>query len=161
MSVSLHSLQRSLSQMTLGVVNDRQAKLDELAETRLTEGEQQFQIPISGLAKQGAVWVDVDLDFNFHFYNATGQRDSPYTKPQVSHSVVIDGQSPDDPSAAPVIVSVCVDWRPHVDDREVVTGAKVWVGVHSPTPDQRRFKGYLHITFQGYGARTEPEDGDI
>lgn len=152
MSVDLHSLQRSLGKLTVGMVKDREARLDAIEELALTEGEEQFQIPIGGIARAVAVWQRVELDFGFHFYNATGQRDSPYETPQVWHGVVLENRG-----AGPVAVHVCVDWENRIDNRDVVTGAAVWIGVHSPTLDERTFKGYVHMTFQGYGSRVETE----
>lgn len=154
--VALHSLQRSLGKLTLGLVKDREAHLDEIEMISMVEGEQQFQIPVAGIARAEQVWQRVDLDFDFHFYNATGQRDSPYEKPQVWHGFVFENRA-EEPEKGPVSVSVAVDWQDKIDGRDVISGAAVWIGVHSPTLEERPFKGYVHVTFQGLGSRVETE----
>jgi hypothetical protein len=149
-----HQLERSLSRMTLGVV--RRVREVEAASShlKLTEREEQFQIPIQGTAYQGIVWIKKPITFETRFFGATGQRDSELERPQVSYGYVIDPTDPSEPTA-PLVVSLACEFRS--DDREATYAAVVHIGVHSPTPDPVDFEGYVHLTFQGWGAPIEDE----
>lgn len=157
MGVEHGALERSLRGLSLGVIRDVEREKAKFSDVRLQEGRQEFQVPIQGTAYQGVVWGQVALKFDFVFHNATGQRDSPYTRPQFTYGVVIEKADKDAP-AVPIIVSCLCEYD--VDERESTRGAVIHVGVHSPTATPRDFEGFLHVTFSGYGAQLEDESAD-
>mgnify|MGYP000874607797 CR=1 FL=1 len=158
MPASHHQLQRSLAAMTIGVVKARDSKRANKIPYELQEGEQQFQLPITGTAQRGVTWAKKELTFDFLFYEATGYRFVPFDSPQFSHGFVIEPVD-DKEAVKPIFVSAMAEYvRRDLDD--AVTGAVMHVGVHSPTIEPVEFEGYLHLTFQGYGCPVETESGD-
>jgi len=113
----------------------------------LQEIEQQFQLPIEGVATPVIVWDIRDIAFEVEFYNATEQRFSPYTVPVFTYGAVIETPTP-----VPVHANV-MEWKKRDDD--AVTGVRLAIGVHNPGHRSVAFSGYLHLVFQGYGALAE------
>lgn len=148
-----HALSRGLTSLALGSVRAMQEAEARRAPNRLQEGEQQFQIPISGTAGKHPDWVEEDLEFTWTFVNATGQRDSWLEEPTISHGVRLVSQTP-------VVVSCCVmGWDKK--DADEIEGARIAVGVFNPAGGGVPFKGVLHLTFQGFGAPGEFEAEDV
>ncbi|MDQ1584478.1 MAG: hypothetical protein QOF36_2532 [Microbacteriaceae bacterium] len=141
--IKTHSLQRSLAALSINVVREEKAREDELEPQRLAEGEQQFQIDVSGKATGVPDWQDAYLDFTEALFCLEGERDNPAVEPQFWWGVKLD-------SAIPVMFSVLVmEWN--TDQNEAFTGAKCKVGVWSLSGDVE-FRGRVHVTFQGYGT---------
>lgn len=152
------ALQRSLAAMTIGTIRRYRERAAAVAHVRLREREQQFQLPIAGTAFQGIVWTKRRVTFDTVFFGATGERDSEFEKPQVNYGFVIDPGDDKDP-VLPIIPTLAVEWL--TDDQEATYGCVLHIGVHSPTVDPVDFSGYLHVTFQGWGAPREDEsEGD-
>lgn len=153
-----HSLQRSLTAMTIGTIRHVEARRAGSDHLRFQERFQQFQVPISGTAYQGVAWTKRPIDFDVVFHGATGQRDVPFDYPQVSYGFVVE---PGDAKAPvlPIIPTLAIEWVK--DNQESIRGCVAHIGVHSPTPDPIDFEGNLHITFQGWGSPLEDEsEGD-
>lgn len=144
--IALHSLQRSLTALTIGAVREDKAREDQRASVAMAETEEQFQIDVSGTAGPQMQWQEAALDFTQSFYALEGERDNPAREPQVWFGAVLD-------SVTPVIFSVCVmQWNQSDDDSFI--GARVVVGAYAPDDDVD-FRGRVHVTFQGYGT---PQD---
>lgn len=155
-AVSHRSLQRSLGALSFGMVRAMESRKELLGKTALRERDQHFQIPIVGRAPRLGIstdWNLVDITFRVGFVDATGQRDSPYTLPQVAFGSVITSENP-------VIVNACViRWKFEEDDADTgaVIGARIAVAALSATAVATAFKGTLHVTFTGYGAPNDAE----
>lgn len=150
-----HDLQRGLTKLSLGIVRDIGKAEAARAPNRLQEGEQQFQIPISGVAADAPAWVQKEVNFSWTFVNATGQRESWLEEPQITHGVRLVSQTP-------VVVSCCVmKWDKK--DADEIEGATVAIGVHNPggVLSGVSFKGALHLSFQGFGFLGEAESEDV
>lgn len=150
MSVSHHSLQRSLQRLSLGTIRDLQKKQAQRDAVGMQEAHLQFQIPLLGTAVQGIAWKSKAIAFDFVFWPAVGQReDADFSRPQFSSGVVME--SVDKLAApSPVIITPVIEWT--VGKAGQTVGCVVHIGIHSPTADALKFSGYLHLTFQGYGA---------
>lgn len=155
MSVKVHALERSIQALTIDSIRALDKRRTMLGYDAMGEFEQQFQLEIDGSAGAIIAWHEIEITFSVDFYRAEDQRDSPYTVPHFTYGAVITG-------GTPALITACVR-RWDIDDSDTVHGATVAVGVCNPgataaTP----FVGYLHLTFQGYGAPVEGEaDTDI
>lgn len=152
-SVGTHAMVRGLTKLTLGMVKD----IDDAAKRRAPhmgqEGEQQFQIPMSGTARFTPEYVRAAVPFAWSFYNATGQRDSDLVVPQMSWGLELQSNDP-------IFATVCVmEWDKKGADQ--VEGAVLAIGCYEPSGLDVRFKGSMHVTFQGYGAPVEYDEDDV
>lgn len=152
MSASQHALARSLRALTFGVAQKIETKRNEGAIDHLQEREQQFQLPVGGTASPDpatAVWTESAIRFETHFPSeADGMRNADFDTPQVWFGVVVTSQQP-------VGVHACVrNWLR--DEQSDVIGAVIAAtAVAYGATTNVDFRGYLHATFQGWGA---PED---
>jgi hypothetical protein len=90
----------------------------------------------------------VEVEFDVDFFDAPEQRDSSLRDPQFTFGAFFE-PAPDPPAGA-MMVSACVqEWNR--DSRGAITGATIAVGVIG----DGAYEGYLHATFQGYGAIRE------
>lgn len=138
----LQKLERSLKEIRIGAVRDSQKIAALAAEDGLIEREEQVQITVSGRAEEFASYSEVDVNFSTVFVDATGQRDSPFDRPQVSTGAELYTSEP------VTLTAVVMSWR--INDRNEVLGCKVAIGVSS-TDKTTKFRGAIHMTFQGYG----------
>lgn len=152
-----HALQRSLTKLTIGVAQDFDKRRRRSAELGLRELEEQIQIPISGQAVQGITWAKARVGFANTFFEAPSQRDSNFIRPHFTYGVSID---PEDDKAAPVPVIVSCMFEFTIDDKGATVGGWLHIGVHSPTPEIRRFQGVLNLRFQGFGASSDTGVGE-
>lgn len=122
----------------------------------LDETEQQFQLPIAGTVTTTMSFGVVNVTFSVDFFDAPEQRDSPLSVPQFTYGAFIDptNQGLANPTGA-VLVCACVSsWVS--DTRGAITGAQVTIGTCVPgLSGSFTFSGYVHLTFQGFGAPTE------
>ncbi len=156
MSIKRGALGRS-QRLQLAVPLDLEKRRALLGYDMLQEQEQQFQLPIAGTAAAAISFASVDLLFAVDFFDAPEQRDSPLSVPQFTFGAFIAPTvQPDNPTGA-VLVTACVsEWT--LDDRGAIVGATVTVGTCVPgAADEFPFEGYVHLTFQGYGAPSENE----
>jgi hypothetical protein len=141
--IRTNSLARSLQMLAINVVRDDREREEAADPSRLAEGEQQFQIDVSGKATGVPDWQDGYLNFSEALFCLPGERDNPAEEPQMWWGVKLD-------SEIPVMFSVCVmEWN--VDENDAFTGARVAVGAYSLSGDVE-FRGRVHVTFQGYGT---------
>lgn len=152
-----HALNRSLTHLTIGVARDMERRRRRSNELGLREVEEQIQLPISGLAVQGITWAKARVGFENTFYEAPSQRDSNFDRPHFTYGVSIDPVDDKEPPI-PVVVSCMFEFT--TDDRGATTGGWLHIGVHSPTPDTRRFQGVLNLRFQGFGASSSTGVGE-
>jgi hypothetical protein len=154
--VKVHAINRSIRTRTIDTTRALEARRAMLGYDALGEIEQQFQLPMEGTAGDVMGWFEIRLKFDVEFYNAPDSRMSPYTLPHFTYGYVIT-------TPTPVLVAACVrEWT--LDDIDTVSGAKVAIGTCNPglsqTPDTAPvvavpFAGYMHLTFQGFGAPAE------
>ena len=146
MTITLGAITRSVVR---GDTLPADTTLDELGEI-----EQQFQIAISGEAAGNIAWSTVDITFDVEFLDATEQRYSNLTTPLFTCGSELT-------TADPVVISSQVLlWAR--DDRDVITGATVAIGAHSPGSTTIAYAGYAHLKFEGYGSTpNEPSDPDF
>jgi hypothetical protein len=144
----VHAINRSIQALTIDTTRHLEARREMLGFDALGEIEQQFQLPMEGSAGEVIGWFEIKLKFDVEFYNAPNRRMSPYTLPHFTYGSVIE-------SAEPVLVVACVrEWD--INDVDTVSGAKVAIGTCNPGTSQATpFEGYMHLTFQGYGAPGE------
>lgn len=153
MSTAHHSLQRTLTRMTIGVARELEARKKQNEYAALTEREQQFKVPISGIASFRAAWAEVELAFDIEFVIATGQRQSPFTEPLITFGYELTNYI--EPVA---VVAHKKRWKKN--DRLDVTGCTIAIGAWVPndlTDDLTPWRGFLHVSVQGYGAPVETD----
>lgn len=138
----LQRLERSFKSIRIGAVRDAQKIQQKAAEDGLIEREEQVHIDISGRAEEFAGWKEVEVKFSTVFVDATGQRDSPFDRPHVT--VGAELYTPDPVALHAIVMS----WE--TNDRNETLGCKVAIGVSS-TDKSTKFKGAIHMTFQGFG----------
>lgn len=143
-------LDRAMRGLTIGVAKSEQDFLKQSQIEALNEVEEQFQIQVSGRAEEFPIWDSTDVGFDTRFIDATGQRPSPFDKPHMTYGYEIT-------SKEPVGIFVCVlGWK--TNKRNECVGAKLAMGV-AATDLSTKFKGAVHVTFQGYGATGENYGG--
>ena len=115
----------------------------------LQELEQQFQVPVAGAGASVAANATTTLVFDVEFFDAPEQRDSSLTVPHFTFGAYLEGQ---------VMISASVlVWT--TDSRGAFIGAEVTIGVCAPgSAIEVPYSGYVHLTFQGYGAISENVD---
>lgn len=109
------------------------------------EVEQQFQIQVSGDATSTVGYSEVELDFDYRFAYAPGNRDSDLPRPQLSVAGEVE-------TGVGFFVGSVKEWK--VDEENgTVTGCTLYLGVIG----EGAYAGYAHVTFQGYGTTLEDE----
>lgn len=152
-----HALGRAVRRLSVGgavALERRRAMLDI---DKLHEMELQFQIPLSGTVDEGVYWSEATLEFEYDFFSAPSQRDSPLTMPHFTYGAVVSGESvaESNPNGVPYVTCAVVEYV--TDAREAVTGARVAVGVSAPD-GETEYEGYVHLSFQGFGTPSEDLD---
>jgi len=138
----LQKLERSIKQLRIGAVRDTQ-RINQKAEADgLIERDEQFVVGVSGVAEEFFSWEQLELTFATVFVDATGQRDSPLTRPHISVGSELYTPIPVS------ITAVVMGWK--TNERNETLGAKVAIGVAS-TDQATKFKGAVHLGFQGFG----------
>lgn len=141
--------------LTIGVAKSTADYIKQKDLEALQEVDEQFQIEIEGRAEEFPIWDQVKLKFNTRFIDATGQRPSPFDKPHFTYGAEVNT----DTTHKPVGVMACVtEWN--VNDRGETVGCTVSVGAVA-TDLSTKFKGWVHCTFQGWGAAPESIYGDV
>lgn len=156
---------RSIRALTIGsiIASDRRRQLDR--DEAMQELDQQFQLPISGVATAVPVWQDVEIAFDVTLLDAPDMRETPYSEPLVTHGVFC---------ADDVFVTVAVAaWIR--DEQQNFAGARVRIGVVAffedpvlmptftaqavaPVETTRRFRGDIHLNFSGFGSPDFPDN---
>lgn len=139
---ALQALDRSFKAIRIGAVRD----VDKLRARALADGlierDEQFHLMVSGVAQEFYAWQQKDLAFSTVFVDATGQRDSPFDRPHISVGSELYTPTPVS------IVATVMSWK--TNERNETLGCRVAVGIQS-TDLPTKFKGALHLTFQGFG----------
>lgn len=148
-TITIGAVARALTLEPIEGVNRRQARK---AWDKLGEIEQQIRLTVSGTADELPAWAGVTIEFDVEFVNAIHQRYSNLTLPIFTFGVE------QTQLGTPVFLTATVKgsggdgWV--VDDRDVVSGATVYVGCVNPG-EPLAFTGYIDCAFQGYGAPAE------
>lgn len=148
MSTNTHALSRGVHAITTGFPLALEQRRKRLALDQLGELILQFQLAIKGTAAPAIAWDLVELQFDAGFYNATEQRDSPYVVPTFWHGAQLN-------TPIPVIISAVVMSWTYSPDGDSIIGAKVNIGALNPSRVLAPYEGFVHLTFQGYGAVSE------
>lgn len=162
-SVGTHALNRSILKLATTAARDLRTKDAREHHSAIADRAEQFQIKVSGTAADFPVWSFTDLIFDQTFSVATGNRMSNLTRPQILTGYELDGVVSTLPPAAagtvpPVGVILTAGVRQWLlDDAGNIRGARVQVGAVAPG-DNVRFSGFVHISFEGFGALTEQPD---
>lgn len=159
MSTSTHALARTMTRIARDGVVDLEKQRAAKGFDELGELEQQFQLPLDARVGTDAVVVDFAVEFDVYFFEAQEQRDSPLTVPQFHSGAVLRVTDDNDADGGGVAYSIVVtDWVE--DDRAAYIGAKLRLTLWRPpgAPAAINVEGYLHLSFQGYGAPSEDDD---
>ncbi len=138
----LQKLERSLKSIRIGAVRDMSRIQKRAEEDGLIERDEQFHLAVAGVAQEFFKWSEVDINFTTIFVDATGQRDSPFDRPHISVGSELYTPTPVS------LQAVVMEWK--TNQRNETLGAKVAIGVSS-TDLPTKFKGAVHLTFQGFG----------
>jgi hypothetical protein len=163
-SADQHRLARSIRRLAIGVVRDVETRRTGRAANTVDEREEQFQIAISGTATDYPFWQAVELPLLTAFTIATGSRDSTLQRPQASFGYEltavqrINDENVWEPVSDGVILSAAVrDY--HFDAAHAIDRVTVLLAAIAPG-DELQFTGFVHVTFQGFGAprETQPDE---
>lgn len=137
----VNRIERAIKGLTLGLVRDQQEFENQIRVDGLQEKEQQFWVEISGRAEEFASWAIREIEFEQHYVDATGQRDSPFDRPHFTFGSVLDSSTP------VALFATVMEYM--VNDRNETVGAKVAIGMLA-TDEATNVKGRVNLTFQGY-----------
>lgn len=155
MPVDRGRLDRAMQGLTIGVARSMSDYLKEKDLEALREVDEQFQIQIEGRAEEFPTWDKIELKFDTRFIDATGQRPSPFDRPHFTYGA----EANTDTTHNPVGIMACVvNWT--VNDRGETVGCILAIGAVA-TDLSTKFKGWVHCTFQGWGAAPESVYGDV
>lgn len=138
----LHKLDRAFKAVRIGAVRDLQRVEKRIREDGLVERDEQVQFEVSGVAEEFFAWNLTEVNFTTIFVNASGQRDSPFSRPHVNVGAELYTSTP------VALTAVVMGWK--TNERDETLGAKVALGVAS-TDRATKFRGAVHLTFQGFG----------
>ena len=138
--------------LTIGVTQDLADLARDLAVDGLQEVEQQLWVEFAGRAEEFAIWAEREIDFEHHFIDATGQRDSPFDRPHFTYGYVLDTSTP-----VGILVAV-LEYK--TNDRNETVGAKIAIGILA-TDQSVNVRGRVNLTFQGYGQAPSGLADDI
>lgn len=145
-------LEKAMKGLTIGVVQDLQEWERIRTTDSLREIEQQFWIDFSGRAEEFASWSEREIEFEQHYVDATGQRDSPFDRPHFTYGAVIDTPTPVG------VLAVVMEYK--TNDRNETIGATVAIGILA-TDRAVNVRGRVNLTFQGYGQAPSGFADDI
>jgi hypothetical protein len=152
MPIGSGRLDRAMQGLTIGVAKSVNDALKQKQLEQLQEVEEQFQVEVGGQAEEFPIWDSIDLKFDTRFIDATGQRPVPFDRPHMTYGSEVESQQP-------VGVFVHVNgWN--VNDKGETVGCTLAVGV-AATDLSTKFKGRVHVTFQGWGAAPESIYGNV
>jgi hypothetical protein len=150
MAKPIHSAQRQVQALTLGVAKSQRKVRERERELGFAETEQQYQFPISGYVGPTAAFITTEILFDFPFYYAPGQRDSDLEKPQMRQGF----ESPDN-----VMITIGVrEWNVNEDTGGVI-GATLVIGVLAAVAVT--FTATGHAEFQGFSAPDDHLDDEV
>lgn len=144
--VELGQMDRTMKGLTIGRVQGQNARKVQDELEGLLEREDQFKVEISGRAGEFPVWQEVHLVFNVEFIDPSGQRETDFERPFMTYGSYIE-------RGGPVGVLATVT-RWDVGKKNQTTGCMLAISAVS-TDHARKFRGEVHVRFQGFGAPTE------
>lgn len=140
--------------MTIGVVKGQQAREDALAPTRLGEMMQKQKLDIHGRVGSAPLTEIVTVEWPYPFVYAPAQRDDDSDTPHFNYGIEFEHV----PSSVPHIMVAVIDWLS--DDDGFTTGAKLAVTAYIPgAAKKRQLKAIAHLTFWGFGAPSDDDEG--
>jgi hypothetical protein len=144
---------RLLHDLTVGTIQAVRRKDRVDAQNQLREVEQQIQFVVEGKTGRGGTVPDfttreIEFDYSFHF--APASRDSPLEYPHFSAG---------SQTLPPVVLHVTVEKWLHNEQNGAINGCIVNVGA-TGTPEPVTFTGVAFLTFQGFGALIEDDEGE-
>lgn len=144
-------LERSLSALTIGVVQGQKFRERGLSDTYTGEWDQQVQVEFTGTAGSQWGWTDTDITFEYPFLYAPAQRLVPFDRPHFSKGFELLGAS----ITLVHLDAQIVAWN--INDNNWTIGATVRLYVVAPLADVEplAFSAIAHLTFQGYAAYAE------
>lgn len=115
------------------------------SELGLNEIDLQYHVEIGGTATQTPAFATTEIDFEWEFHSAPGNRPSDLLLPHVTcGSYIFQG--------GPLMVTASVlSWDENPDNGGI-TGADVAIGVMNASTELESFAGFVHLTFQGYAV---------
>lgn len=141
-------MQRALREILVGSQRTRAAREARDRETRFTETDQQFQVPINGTGHALPGFTEVEVAFDHPFYYAPGQRDADFETPHLSG---VGGEI-----NQPLLIGASVKQWVVDDDNGGITGAVVRIAVYG-SAEAVEYEGVAHLTFQGFASLAEDE----
>lgn len=145
----MRQIEDSMNSMTIGAVRSIEGARAQRALEGLAEREEQMKIAVSGQAEEFNSWTTVEIEFETVFVDATGQRDSDFTRPHFYYGSYV-------PVGGPVGLVACVtEWK--TSDRNETWGCNLAIGCQA-SDVARKFQGELHAVFQGYGVPADIYD---
>lgn len=146
---ALQALDRAFKGLKIGAVKDLSKLQQKAEEDGLIERVEQFHLAVSGVAEEFVGWATQTIKFSTAFVNATGQRDSPFSRPHFTMGSELYTPTP------VALHAVVMAWE--TTDRDETIGATVAIGVSS-TDLSTKFKGAVHLSFEGYGQPLQTFD---
>lgn len=152
--VTTHRIQRSIEALTIGAHRAVKARDEQQELLKGQEIEQQYKVDLVGNAGVRGVYEVIEITFDEEFWPATDRRDSTFEEPHFTYGFEMQ-------SADPVILTASIkSW--HRGKEGVVTGADVWIGSVAPgVKTVVKFKGKLHVRFQGYAQPYIEDDDEV
>lgn len=151
MSISEGSIVRSVARLGFQLGEQQHRKQHEGAASKLTETDQQFQVPVSGEAAQLVEFSTVTVTFDETIYLAPAQRQNRLEEPHFTFGSSMQ-------SDTPVMLTATVQkWIK--DTAGNFTGAQVAIGASAAGVGLTKFKGNVHLNFQGFSSPNYPATG--
>lgn len=144
--VELGQMDRTMKGLTIGRVQGQNARRAQDELEGLLEREDQFKIEVAGQAGEFPEWSEVHLVFNVEFIDPSGQRETDFERPFMTYGSYIERGGPVG------ILATVVRWD--VGKKNQTTGCMLAISAVS-TDQARKFRGEVHVRFQGFGAPTE------
>lgn len=140
-------LERSLENLTIGVLESVRQREHNLKDTQTGEWEQQVHVPIAGHAIATWGYVDSPVQFEMPMVGSPSQRMSSFDRPHFTYGVELTN------SQSLVVFNVhVVKWT--VNEFGWVVGATVRFAVSAPLASTP-YAAIAHLSFQGYGGLAE------
>lgn len=145
-------LRRSISALTIGVVQSQRVRERELGPISGGDMGQQVQFPVNGRVGRTPVMEELDVQWPHPFMTrvSTARSNMAFENPTLA--IGIELQSED----AVLLQAQVKDWIE--DDSSFLVGAKVRIIAWCPSaPKLTTFSGIVHLSFFGYAV---PSDDD-
>lgn len=149
-------LDRSLAALTVGVLQGKIERDDQLHHSAGREVTQQVRVPLSGAAGNGYGSAEKKVGWQFPLLWAPRQRKASFKTPHFSYGIELGTGS----NTLIVIHAQVVKWT--INDSRWVIGANMRFIVSAPMLSSEatvNFSAVAHLSFQGWGA--ESEEGEI